>query len=57
MNHLMVIYPIETCSGKDNKKFWEELVAYFPSIRMDRRENDASNSSSLPQERLYRVVT
>jgi hypothetical protein len=30
-----------------NKKFWEELVAYFPSYDMDRIENDVSNNSSI----------
>jgi hypothetical protein len=33
MNRLMVVYTIETCGGKDNKKFWEKPVAYFPLIR------------------------
>jgi hypothetical protein len=42
--------------GRYNKKFWEELIAYFTLIRTDRIENDASNSSSLPQERVYRIA-
>jgi hypothetical protein len=33
MNRLMVIYPIETYSGKENIKFCEKLVGHFPSIR------------------------
>jgi hypothetical protein len=36
-----------------NKKFWEELIAYFPLIRI---ENDASNNSSLPRERVYQAI-
>jgi hypothetical protein len=31
-------------------KFWEELIVYFPLIR------DSSNSSSLPQERVYQAI-
>jgi hypothetical protein len=30
-----------------NKKFWEELIAYFPLIRRDRKENDVSSNSSI----------
>jgi hypothetical protein len=30
-----------------NNKFWEELIAYFPSYDTDRYENDASNKSSI----------
>jgi hypothetical protein len=29
------------------KKFWEELIAYFPSYDTDHIENDASNNSSI----------
>jgi hypothetical protein len=39
------------------KKSWEELIAYSPLIGTDRIENEVSNNSSLPQERLYRAVT
>jgi hypothetical protein len=39
------------------KKNKEELIAYFPLYDTDRIENDAPNNSSLPRERLYRVVT
>jgi hypothetical protein len=35
------------------KKFYEELIAYYT----DRIENEASNNSLLPRERLYQVVT
>jgi hypothetical protein len=30
-----------------NKKFWEELIAYFPSYDKGHTENDASNNSSI----------
>jgi hypothetical protein len=30
-----------------NKKFWEEIIAYFPSYDTDRIENDASNNFSI----------
>jgi hypothetical protein len=30
-----------------NKKFWEELIAYFPWYDTNRIENDASNNSSI----------
>jgi hypothetical protein len=30
-----------------NKKFWEELIVYFPWYYTDHIENDASNSSSI----------
>jgi hypothetical protein len=33
-------------------KFWEELIACFALIQ-ERIENDASNNSLLPQERVY----
>jgi hypothetical protein len=32
---------------KKNKKFWEELIAYFPWYDTGHIENDASNNSSL----------
>jgi hypothetical protein len=33
-----------THSQKKDKKFWEELIAYFPLIRHGPRRNDASNN-------------
>jgi hypothetical protein len=30
-----------------NKKFWDELIAYFPWYDTDRIENDVSNNSSI----------
>jgi hypothetical protein len=30
-----------------HKKFWEELIAYFPWYDSGRIENDASNNSSI----------
>jgi hypothetical protein len=30
-----------------NKKFWEELIAYFPCYDTGHIENDASNNSSI----------
>jgi hypothetical protein len=30
-----------------NKKFWEELIAYFPSYDTGHIENDSSNNSSI----------
>jgi hypothetical protein len=38
------------CSGQSpqlNKKFWEELIAYFPVYDTGHIENDASNNSSI----------
>jgi hypothetical protein len=32
--------------NRNNKKFWEELIAYFPWYK-DRIENDVSNNSSI----------
>jgi hypothetical protein len=32
---------------RENKKFWEELIAYFPSYDMDLIENDACSNSSI----------
>jgi hypothetical protein len=31
----------------NNKKFWEELIVYFPWYDIDRIENDVSNNSSI----------
>jgi hypothetical protein len=36
-----------TTVTKKRKKFWEELIAHFPSIYTDRRENEVSSSSSV----------
>jgi hypothetical protein len=39
-----------TNRGRDDKrykKFWEELIAYFPSYDTGHIENDASNNSSI----------
>jgi hypothetical protein len=33
--------------SEKNKRFWEELIAYFPWYDTDRIENDASSSSSI----------
>jgi hypothetical protein len=33
--------------GTTNKKFWEELIAYFPWCDTGHIENDASNNSSI----------
>jgi hypothetical protein len=30
---------------KEIKKFWKELIAYFPCYDMDRTEEDGSNNS------------
>jgi hypothetical protein len=36
------------CLGyKDNKKFWKELIAYFPWCDTSHIQNDASNNSSI----------
>jgi hypothetical protein len=32
---------------EENKKFWEELIAYFPWYDTGHSENDASNNSSI----------
>jgi hypothetical protein len=32
---------------KINKKFWEQLIVYFPRYDTDRIENDVSNNSSI----------
>jgi hypothetical protein len=34
-------------SARWNKKFWEELIAYFPWYDTGHMENDASNNSSI----------
>jgi hypothetical protein len=39
------------------KKFWEELIAYFPSYEKGNIENDASNSSSIVACVFVTVVT
>jgi hypothetical protein len=38
-------------------KLWEKLTAYFLWYDTDLIENDASNNTSLPRERIYRFVT
>jgi hypothetical protein len=40
-----------------NKKFWKNSSPTFLWYDTDRIENDASNNSFLPRERLYQVVT
>jgi hypothetical protein len=42
MTAIMFIYR-NTAVTKYNKKFWEELTAYFPFIQHDHIENNASN--------------
>jgi hypothetical protein len=45
---LIGIYLSITClSGKNNKKFREELIAYFLSYDTGHSENDASKKSSI----------
>jgi hypothetical protein len=47
--------PLETSEvlqRKIYKKFWEELITYFPLIDSDCIENYASYNSTLPRERL-----
>jgi hypothetical protein len=34
-------------SSQSNKKFWEELIVYFPWYDTDHIENDVSNNSSI----------
>jgi hypothetical protein len=38
------------------KKFWEELFTYFLWYDTDYIENNGSNSSLLPQERVYQAI-
>jgi hypothetical protein len=49
-NHIQGVYHIKGelhISHVQMKKFWEELIAYFPSYDMDSTENDASVVLSL----------
>jgi hypothetical protein len=43
-----LLYESETRAliTEDNKKFWEDLIAYFPRYDTDHIDNDASKSSS-----------
>jgi hypothetical protein len=43
--------------GKSNKKFWEELITYFPRYDTGHIENDASNNSSIVACAFVTVVT
>jgi hypothetical protein len=43
------------CIKRNNKKIREESMAYFTLISTDHIQNDASNNTSLPRERPYRV--
>jgi hypothetical protein len=40
-----------------NKKFWEELIAYFPSYDTGHIENDASNNSFIVASVFVTAVT
>jgi hypothetical protein len=42
---------------ENNKKFWEELIAYFPWYNMDYIENDVSNNSYIVACVFITVVT
>jgi hypothetical protein len=45
-----MIMPVHSGNSEENvlnKKFWEELIPYFPWYDTDRIENDASNNSSI----------
>jgi hypothetical protein len=37
----------------NNKKFWEELIAYFPWYDTGHIENDASNNSSIKKSIIF----
>jgi hypothetical protein len=39
--------PCSNRISRNNKKFWEELIAYFPIYDTGHIENDASNNSSI----------
>jgi hypothetical protein len=41
----------------ENKRFWEELIAYFPSYYTDCTENEESNSSSVVANVLVPATT
>jgi hypothetical protein len=38
---------MQDCNNFYNKKFWEELIAYFPWCDAGHIENDAYNNSSI----------
>jgi hypothetical protein len=40
-----------------NKKFWEELIAFFPWYDTERAENDASNNSFIVEFVFVAAVT
>jgi hypothetical protein len=48
----------QSSSGEGNKKFWEELIAHFLSIRQGphRKRRLQQFFYPLPQERVYRAV-
>jgi hypothetical protein len=45
--HKILIFGFSGESHNLNKKFWAELIAYFPSYDTGQIENDASNNSSI----------
>jgi hypothetical protein len=50
VSHHLTLYSLEIESAqstKKNKKFWEELIAYFPWYDTGHIENDASKNSSI----------
>jgi hypothetical protein len=48
----------DTCSSfTTNKKFWEELIAYFPSYDTGHIENDASKNVSIVAGAFVTAVT
>jgi hypothetical protein len=48
---------LATSSIYKNKKFWEELIAYFPWYDTDHIENDAFNNSSIVAFVFFTAVT
>jgi hypothetical protein len=44
-NQLFAKHSYEFVNADINKKFWEELMAYFPWYNTDLIENDVSNNS------------
>jgi hypothetical protein len=51
----ILTYNILALTKFRNEKFWEEVISTLLRYDMDRIENEASNSSSLPWVHLYRV--
>jgi hypothetical protein len=45
--HLGLVNMIVWSNQNSNKKFWEEIIAYFPWYDTSHIENDASNNSSI----------